>query len=214
MQCIRALVGTIELRSLTVHAVAGETRFDIEWIAFVRPPAIHAESEGFAMRVPGATDLLFVVARDVAEIVDSAAQFVFEDHRVEDDAKVFLVEFVDGLLRIGKNALVPRERTVLRIPAGRTKTCAEINERVAREFLLAKSFRFGDDLVVACECSMRLLVAERPERRQLGMAGEPGVFGQEHSWFLRDYEENVERQSACEIFGDKFAFGASEIEYA
>lgn len=61
---------------------------------------------------------------------------------------------------------------------------------------------------------MRLLITKTPERRQLGLAGELSVFGQEHSWFLGDYEENVERQSACGISGDKFAFGASEIECA
>src|SRR5436309_11394736 len=36
----RAFVGTVQLRSLPVEAVARQSRWDIKWIAFVRPPAI------------------------------------------------------------------------------------------------------------------------------------------------------------------------------
>ena len=61
---------------------------------------------------------------------------------------MLLVEFVDGLFGIGEDALVPGERTVFGVPAGRTKSGAEVDECVAREFFLTKGFGFGDYLVV------------------------------------------------------------------
>src|SRR5215467_1342396 len=61
---------------------------------------------------------------------------------------------------------------------------------------------------------MGLLVTERPEWGQLGMAGEPGVFGHKHFWFLRDDDKNVQWQSAGGVLGEKLAFGSGEIECA
>ena len=46
------------------------------------------------------------------------------------------------------------------------------------------------------------------------MAGELDVFGQEYAWFLRDHDENIERQRAGGIFGKELAFGAGEIKCA
>src|SRR5215467_5774735 len=129
------------------------------------------------MRVPSATDLFFVVAGDVTEVVDRSLQIVLKDYGVQGNAKVFLVELVNGSLRIRKDALVPGERTVLRVPAGRTKSSAEIDEGVTGKFFLSKCFGFGNYLIMICESAMRLLIAERPERGQLRMAGEFGVFG-------------------------------------
>src|SRR5262245_56712505 len=103
------------------------------------------------MRVPGATDLFFVVAGDVAEVVDRSLQIVLKVYGVQGDAKVFLVELANGSLRIRKDALVPGEGTVLCIPAGRTKAGAEIDEGVTGKFFLAKGFGFGDDFIIICE---------------------------------------------------------------
>src|SRR5689334_6558490 len=153
------------------------------------------------MRVPSATDFFFVKASRVAGIVDGSAQVVLENHGVQHDTEVFLVKLVDGLFGIGKDALIPGKGTVLGVPAGRTKSCAEIDERVARKLSLAKSFGFGNDFFVARQSAVRLLVAERPERRQFRMAGEPSVFGHQNFWFLRNQDENVEWQRAGGIFG-------------
>src|SRR5215472_14966865 len=100
------------------------------------------------MRVPGATDLFFVVAGDVTEVVDRSLQIVLKDYGVQGDAKVFLVELVNGSLRIRKDALVPGEGTVLCIPARGTKAGAEIDERVARKFFLSKGFGFGNYVIM------------------------------------------------------------------
>src|SRR5215469_2655044 len=124
MQRIGTFIGAVELRAFPIHAIAGEARLDVEGIAFVGPPAVHAERESFAMGVPCATDLFFVVAGDVAGIMDRSAQVVLENHGVQGNAKVFLVELVNGSLRIGEDALVPGERAVLRVPTGGTKTRA------------------------------------------------------------------------------------------
>ena len=106
------------------------------------------------MGVPGATDLLFVKASDITRIVDRALQFVLQDDGVQDNAKVFPVKFVDRLLGVGKDPLVPGEGTVLRVPPGGTKPCAEIDERVAREFPFAKGFRLVKHFFAARQSSM------------------------------------------------------------
>ena len=64
---------------------------------------------------------------------------------------MFLVEFVDGLFGIGEDALVPGKRTVLCVPSRGAESGAEVNECVAREFLLAKSFCFCEHFFVARE---------------------------------------------------------------
>ena len=165
MEGVRALIGAFELRTFPIHAVARETRFDVERIAFVGPPAVHAEREGFAMGVPSATDLLFIEASDVTRIADRSAQVVFENYRMQDNAKVLLMKFVDGLLGVGKNALVPGEGAVFTVPARGAKPRAEIDERVARKFFIAKGLCFGKHSFVAVEGAVRLLVAKSPERR-------------------------------------------------
>src|SRR5690348_4709308 len=97
---------------------------------------------------------------------------------------MFLVEFVNGLFGIGEDPLVPRKRTVFCVPSRGAKSGAEVNECVAREFLLAKRSRFGKDFFVARESAVGLLVAKSPERRHLGITGEPGILGHEHGRFV------------------------------
>ena len=166
------------------------------------------------MRVPSTTHLFLVKAGDNARIADGASQVVLENHGVKYDTKVFLTELGDGQLGVGEDTFIPGERPVLRVPAGRTEAGAEIDERVARESFLPKRFRFGEDVFVACECPVGLLVAKRPERRQLGMAGQPGVLGHEHTRILRGYDKNVERGSAGVIFGEEFAVASGEVKRA
>src|SRR5256884_826770 len=130
--------------------------------------------------VPGAARLLFIEAGDVAGIADRAAQVVLENYGVQDNVEMFTMEFFDGLLGVGKDASVPGERTVFRVPARRAKSGAEIDERVAGKFLFAKRFRCAENFFVGCERTVRLLVTKSPERRQLRVAGEFGVLGHEH----------------------------------
>src|SRR5207237_7101553 len=122
MQRVGTFVGAVELGPFPVHAVASETRFAVQRIALVGPPAIHTKRESFAVGVPGAARLLFIEAGDVAGIADRAAQVVLENYGVQDNVEMFPMEFFDGLLGVGKDASVPGERTVFRVPARRAKS--------------------------------------------------------------------------------------------
>ena len=59
MQREGPLVGAIELVSVPVHAIAHQARGQVERVAFIRPPAVHAGSEHRAMHVPIAARLQF-----------------------------------------------------------------------------------------------------------------------------------------------------------
>src|SRR5437868_12388322 len=76
MQSVRPLVGPVELRAFPMHAIADETGLEIERIAFVGPPAVHAESERLAMLVPVAARAFRVETRKVTRVVHSSAKFV------------------------------------------------------------------------------------------------------------------------------------------
>jgi hypothetical protein len=101
------------------------------------------------------------------------------------------MKLVDGLFGIGEDALVPGKGTVLGVPAGRTKSGAEIDERVARKLFLAKSLGFGNDFFVARQSAMRLLVAERPERRRKWRQRPSKGRGDRNGWSLVQHPEGA-----------------------
>ena len=107
-------------------------------IAFVRPPAIDAHREIFAMHIPMATGALLIESRKVAWFVDGAAEFVGEDYRVQRNAEIVFMELRDDSFRIGKHTRVPGERSIFSIPSRRAKSRAQIDHGVAREFFLTE----------------------------------------------------------------------------
>src|SRR6478736_907375 len=70
MQGERALIGTVHLRPLPVQAVACQSRWDIERMALIGPPAVDPHGEGPAMCIPVATGALVVKARYITRITN------------------------------------------------------------------------------------------------------------------------------------------------
>ena len=70
---------------------------------------------------------------------------------------------------------MPGELAVARVPSRRRELGAEVDQRVARQLLLAHRARDAEDLVGSVERAMRLLIAERPARRHLRQAGDARV---------------------------------------
>ena len=79
--------------------------------------------------------------------------------------EVLIVQLLQHLCRIGKNFGVERERTMPGIPSRWAKARAQINQRVAWEFFLAKGLRNVQHFIAACQGAMRLHIAQRPQRR-------------------------------------------------
>ena len=216
MQRVGPLVRPPLLRAFPVHADAIQARRRIEPVTLVRPPAVDAEIEDALVMRPVAADAALVGPRALREvavgvgraaaplgrrarIVDRAGQMASLDHDVQHDLVVERVEIVDRLLRIREDVLLPLELAVVRVPARRTEVGAEIDQRVARQLLLAHRLRDPHDFVGARERAMRLLVAERPQRRHLGQPGDARVLAHDRRRILRDDEEAVERQRRAAV---------------
>src|SRR4029077_1094395 len=95
--------------------------------------------------------------------------------------------------RIGEALLVEREPAVFGVPARRAEAGPEVDHRLAGQLLLAEGFRFLQDLLAAGEGAMRLLVAERPERRHFRVAGEARVLRHDRGRLARADDEQVDR---------------------
>ena len=193
MQGKGTLIRAIQLRALVIHAISHQPRIDIQRIAFVRPPAIHAEREHLAMRVPQAGRLAFVESIYAARVVDGPLQLGGPDHRMQDDAKMFLVKLIDDLFRIRKHPRIPGKGTVSGVPARRTETSPEKNHRVAGQLFLAEGPRLGQNLLAARQRPMRLLISQRPKWRHFRIPGEPRVFGHDRSRIGRANHKQVQR---------------------
>ena len=105
-----------------------------------------------------------------------------------------VVQLLNHRFRIGKDVGVEGELAVVGVPARRAEAGAEVDHRVARQLLLAEGLRFLKHLLAAGERAMRLLVAERPQRRHLRMAGEPRVLAHDRRRLPRADHEEIERQ--------------------
>ena len=101
---------------------------------------------------------------------------------VQDDFEIQIVKRFDVLRheRVG----VERERAVAGVPAVRAVARAQINQRVARKFLLTKRASYLQRLLRPGECAVRLEITERPFRRHHGPARQPIVLRQSISRFL------------------------------
>src|SRR5256885_15694902 len=177
MERVWTFVWAIELRAFPIQAISREAGGNVERIPFVGPPAIEAHGEILAMSVPVAACLGLVELRDFAGIAHGAAQLVRENDNVDDGAEIIFVEGLDCFRRIGEDAGIPNEGTVVRVPAGRTESGAEVDHGVTRTAFFAKRCGFAQNFFFACERTMRLLVAETPEGREFGKSRQARVFG-------------------------------------
>src|SRR5687767_5514657 len=82
-----------------------------------------------------------------AGIVHRAGERASLDHDVHDDLEVQRVQLFDERARIGEVARVPGELAVARVPAGRSELGTEIDERVARQTLVAELARDAEYLI-------------------------------------------------------------------
>src|SRR5439155_23077629 len=163
VKSVRLLVRSFELRALPIHSIANEPRRGVEWIAFIRPPAINTHRKIFTVRVPVAASLFLVGTTRLTGIVHCPSEFVCLDYDVEHSAKVLLVEFIEDSLGIGKHGGVPGERAVLGIPAGGAEPGPQVDQRVAGQSLVPKRFRLGHDFLAAGEGAVGLLMSQVAE---------------------------------------------------
>ncbi len=104
------------------------------------------------------------------------------------------MQLVDDGLRIREDPRVERELTVVRVPARGTEARAQVDQRLARQLFLAEGPRFLQEFLAARERAMRLLIPERPHRRQRGEAGQGGVLRHHAGRIARADDEDVHRQ--------------------
>ena len=155
----------------------------VETVALVGPPAVDAEIEHAACDAasssrPAVVRPLAVGVRPLgigargARIVHRAGEVPALDDDVQHDLEVIACSSSIISFGSGKTFCVPGELAVVACssPTGQ-KLGAEIDQRVARQLLLAKrACASGMNLVAARERAVRLLIAERPQRRHLRAA--------------------------------------------
>src|SRR5258706_1366345 len=104
------------------------------------------------------------VQRGIGVLADGRAKKI--SRRVVDVENTSEVQLVQRLDVLGHEGIrVERERTVAGVPTIRAIARAEINQRVARQLLLAKPARDLQRLVRAGQRAVRLEISERPLRR-------------------------------------------------
>src|SRR5947207_15463014 len=98
------------------------------------------------------------------------------------------------------------------VPSSGGEARAEIDERVAGQLPPPEFLGFLQHLLAAFECTARLHVAERPERRQVRKSGNHRVFTHDLRRLARDDEERVElRPTVVRIRGEA-AFLVAKVE--
>ena len=222
MERERALVAAIEQWPFPVHPDPRQPRSAVEAIALVRPPAVHAEIHHRLVIRPVALDRAIfrpaIVGRSSARhglvrrarAGHGAAHAPSFDHRVKNHLVVERVKSVDRFRRIGEILFLPAELPVPRVPARWRELGAEVDQRITGQLLLAECPGHRHHFFGAGQRPVRLHVAERPQRRQLRIPGDPRVLTDDHGGILRGHDEHVERQR---IAGRRQrAFAAGEIE--
>ncbi len=209
MQRERPLIRPIQLWTLPIHAIARQARCDVQRIAFIRPPPVDAQRENRPMFVPITARLFFYRQFRIARIVNGAVHRARLDYHVQRDFEMLLMQLVENRLRIGKNFLVERELAVVRVPPGRAKAGAQINHRVARQFLLAECSSLFQNLFPARQRPMRLLISQAPQRRQFRQSSELAILTHNGRRIARNDQENIQRKCSRRL---EAAFRAAEIE--
>ncbi len=105
------------------------------------------------------------------------------------------VQLVEHLLRLREVFRVPGELAVVRIPARGDEVGAEIDERIARQLLLAELARDAHDLIGPAQVAVRLHVTEGPASGELGESRDARILAHDDQRIRgRDHEE-IHRQS-------------------
>src|SRR5207248_1499776 len=98
------------------------------------------------------------------------------------------------------------------VPSSGGESRAEIDERVAGQLPPPEFLGFLQHMLAAFECTARLHVAERPERRQVRKSGNHCVFTHDLRRLARDDEERVERRRIVGRTRGQAAFLVSQVE--
>ena len=122
-----------------------------------------------------------------------AVHRVCVDHHVQHNFEVLGMQLIEDRAWIGEDFLVEVKLAVVGVPARRAEAGAQVDHSVAGQLLFAKCFRFGKNLLAAGERTVRLLVAQAPQRRHFRKSRQPGIFGQDRGGFVRRHQENIER---------------------
>src|ERR1700756_3792742 len=150
MQRIDPLARAIHLLAFEVHAYSRQPRRRIEPAPRARPPAVDTEVGQRFVERPITTDLPvgrpFAIRRSCrwqssggTRIIHGAGQSLSFQHHMKNHSKMIRVELLDGAGRLWKCTRIPRELSVVGIPAIGTETGAQINQRGAGEPLLAEN---------------------------------------------------------------------------
>jgi hypothetical protein len=105
--------------------------------------------------------------------------------------EMVLVQLMNHRLGIWEDIFVEREGPVAGIPSSGAKAGSQVNEDVAGQLLLTKSFCFLQDLLAARQGTMRLLVSERPGGRHVGKTNQLGKLSHQLRRGVRSQQENV-----------------------
>ncbi len=204
--------------------MAVEARRSVEPVSLIGPPPVDAELHRRLVRGPVARHLAIrrpvPVARASARqrwrrarVAHASGEGVPLDHHVEHDLEVLRMKLLDHRSGVGEVRGVPGELAVVRVPPGRAEIGAEVDERVAWEPLLAHRPRHRHHLLAPGERAVRLLVSQRPSRRQLREPGDSRVFAHDRCGIARRDHEDVERERSA-IRGREHAAVAGEVERA
>jgi hypothetical protein len=155
-----------------------------------RPVAAHA-----TLRRPLVSRIAAARLGGGTGIVHRSEKALALDDHVENNFVVEPVQLFDLLRRLGEVPRMKRELPVARVPARGGELRSQIDESVARKFLLAERPRDAANLVRSCKRSMRLLVAEGPPGRHLRESGDARVFRQDDGRILGGDQKHVERRS-------------------
>src|SRR5215470_7391359 len=77
------------------------------------------------------------------------------------------------------------------IPTGRTESGPQIDQRITRQLLFTKRLCFRQYLLAARQCSMRLLISQRPNWWHVRIAGKPRPFTHQLCGSVAEHQKNI-----------------------
>ena len=185
----RPLVGCEVARAFPVHLVAFEPRIDVQTIALVWPPAIHAIAQKTFMLCPVADGV--ACSLGCCSLVTEGAMEVSGRDHVKDNLQVLIMQLLQLQRRMREDLLIEGEASMAAVPAGRGESCAEKDEGVDRQLLRAERLCLLENLRRRHHCPVGLLIAKRPEGRHLGEAGQRCILPQHVSGCVAEQQIHV-----------------------
>src|SRR4051812_14606696 len=172
-----ANVRAIDQRPFVIATMPCQPSLDGKFIAVIRPPAIHAESEIIVMPCPVVVDVegrgeVLGGRRTRIAAERGAEQIPGGVIDVEDHLEIEIVQRLDLFGRMRKGIRIEFERAVTRVPAVCAVAGPEIDERIAGKLFFTESLRDLQGLFRPRQGAMRLNVTHRPFWRHYWMAGD------------------------------------------